>query len=342
MKEWLEQIQLHNVAVLEESPLSRGWQLCRFPREVRHALGERGRFISEEATGCELRFVTTAANVRVTLLLPEQDGEIAVYKGGLVHSMHRLQAGVPRTLHLEEPPRLQTMPRERLLTSGFAPEVWRIIFGRSTGVVLGLNTFGHSVRPPKREETPGFRWLAYGSSITHGLTTYPLSYIDQAARRLQADVMNKGMSGSCLCEREMANYLAAQDDWDMMTLELGVNMRDHFSPEAFAERASHMLERLIGHHPEKPIVLITVYPNFATETDTLAGEREQRYNEILRQLAARRQHPHLYLLEGAEIMKDYETLSCDLIHPGSYGHMLMGQRLAELLRPIMLPYLSVM
>lgn len=331
-------LQFHNVAALEEAPHFGGMHLCRFPQEVRHALGERGRFIAEESTGCEIRFVTAATNIRITLLLPEKDGEVAVYKGGVLHSTHRLQAGVARTLHLEEPARLNSIPREQLLSSGFAPEVWRIIFGRSIGILLHLNTFGHPVRAPKPEETPLLRWLAYGSSITHGLGSYPLSYVDQAARRLQADVSNKGMSGSCLCEKEMADFLAEQRNWDVMTLELGVNMRDRFTPEAFAERSAYVLKSVVERHPDKPVFVITVYPNFATNSELTSGDREQRYNETLREQVASLKHPHLYLLNGAAVMQDYSTLSCDMIHPGPYGHMLMGERLAALMKLVLQQY----
>ncbi|WP_079911612.1 SGNH/GDSL hydrolase family protein [Paenibacillus sp. 32352] len=328
----------HNVTALEKVPHFGGTHLCRFPQAVRHSLGERGKFIAEESTGCEIRFVTTASNVRLSLIAPEQEGEVAVYKGGILHSSHRLQAGVPHTLHLEEPARLSAIPRGQLLSSGFAPEVWRIIFGRSAGILLHLNTFGHPVRAPRPDETPSLRWIAYGSSITHGLSSYPLSYIDQAARRLQADVLNKGMSGSCLCEKEMADFLVDQQDWDVMTLELGVNMRDRFTPEAFAERSEYLLHRVVKHHPDKPVFIITVYPNFATQSDLQAGDRERQYNEILHQQVALLRHPHLYLLDGAAIMQDYSSLSCDMIHPGPYGHMLMGERLAGLMRLVLQQY----
>ncbi|MDQ1914108.1 SGNH/GDSL hydrolase family protein [Paenibacillus sp. GD4] len=332
----IDELHFHNVAALEE--YAGGYHLFRFPQEVRHALGERGRFIAEESTGCEIRFVTPAPNVRITLQLPNNEGEVAVYKGGILHSMHRLQAGLPTTLHLEEPPRLSMIPREQLLESGFAPEVWRIIFGRANAVLLRLNTFGHPVRPPKPEEMPRLRWLAYGSSITHGLMTYPLSYVDQAARRLQADVSNKGMSGSCLCEKEMADFLAERQDWDVITLELGVNMRDQFTPEAFAERTEYLLKQVVTRHPKKPIFVITVYPNFATQADTVAGERERRYNDILQEQVKALQHPHVYLLDGASVMMDYSSLSADMIHPGSYGHMRMGERLAALMKPVLEHY----
>ncbi|WNQ10751.1 SGNH/GDSL hydrolase family protein [Paenibacillus aurantius] len=329
-----DHIEFHNTAELEESRSFGGVKLYRFPREVRHALGDRGRFISEEATGCELRFVTEAAHVRLTLLLPDRAGEVYVYRGGLLHSTHAMPAGIPKTLHLERPVRLAGMDLEKLTACGFAPEVWRVVFGRSEGVFLEWNTFGEAVRPPQAGETPGVRLLAYGSSITHGLGTYPLTYIDQAARRLKADLFNKGMSGSCLCEPEMADYLSRSEGWDAALLELGVNMRDHFPPDVFAERTDYLLRRMLERHPDKPFFLVTVYPNFATWADSEAGRREREYNRILAGHVSRMASPNLHLIPGDEILQDLSGLSCDMIHPGPYGHMQMGEQLAIRMQPV--------
>jgi lysophospholipase L1-like esterase len=334
----IDGLQFHNCAALEQAVPYPGLHLCRFPGQVRSAISDRGRVASEESTGCEIRFVTPAVNIRVTLMLSGKDGEVAVYKGGLFHSVHRLEADIPKSLHLAEPAHLRTFPRERLLSSGFAPEVWRIVFSRSNAIVFDLHSFGHPVRAPRSDETPHLRWIAYGSSITHGLSSYPLSYIDQAARRLGADVWNKGMSGSCYCETEMSDFLAEQKDWDIMTLELGINMRDVFSTEVFASRTGYLLDRLTEAHPEKPIIVITTYPNYATHTAQAVGEQERDFNELLRERVAVMNSPNVYLLEGSAIMEDYSTLSCDLLHPNSFGHMKMGERLAELMKPIVEKY----
>jgi len=296
-------------------------------------LGDRGRFISEEATGCELRFVTKAKHVRITLCIPECDGIIRVYKGGLFHSEHRMQAGVNRTLHLDEPvERFNLVSREQLLLSGFAPEVWRICFGRTTGKFMSLNTFGHPIRPPSSEEIPKLRWLAYGSSITHGLDNSQLTYIHQAARQLKVDVMNLGLSGSCMCESEVVDFIAARDDWDMASFEVGVNMRDSIQEGHFQAKTAYLLERVIDRHPNKHLFLITIYPNFATYANNETTLRDQRFNEILRNHTARMNHSLLHLIEGDRIMQDMSGLSCDLIHPGEYGNIRMGEQLANAMK----------
>jgi hypothetical protein len=322
-------VAFHNVSELEPAP-GGGIYLRRFPRFVRDKLlHERGRFIAGESAGCEIRFVTTAGNVRVTLSLPETDGVVKVYKGSMFHSEHRLAAGTIRTLQLAEPPRLANAPRELLSGAGFASEVWRIVLGRYVCVYHGIETFGHPVRPPAPAETPAVKWIAYGSSITNGGENSGLAYIAQAARRMRADVWNLGMSGSCMCEPEVADFLAGVEDWSMMTLELGVNMRDNTPPEQFRERVRYALERLHAAHPGKPLFLITIYPNFASIPNHSMHETDEQFNRILREEAERLNSPDVHLIEGDTVLTGMGDLSCDLIHPGDDGHILMGENLAH-------------
>ena len=88
-------------------------------------------------------------------------------------------------------------------------------------------------KKPGEDEKPRRRWLAYGSSITNVGSWY----VHHAALRLLADVFNKGMCGSCLCEPEVAGWLPSCESWDFATLELGVNMRGGFSAMEFEKRA---------------------------------------------------------------------------------------------------------
>jgi lysophospholipase L1-like esterase len=327
-----QNLELHNITEIQEGAALGMTAIYRVPRSVRNALGARGRFISEEGTGAEIRFVTDAPHVRITLCAPETAGHITVFKGGNLHSQHRLEAGHVHTLHLEAPPLLQEVGRGRLLQSGFAPEVWRIGIGRHTVLFGGVQTFGKPLRPPAPGETPPLRWLAYGSSITHGLTAYPSSYIHQAARRLAADVYNLGLSGSCHCEPEMGDFLASRSDWDIATLELGVNMRGGFTVEQFQERTSYLINTIVDRHPDKPVFLITMFPNSATYAENEIAHKARAFNEVLRGHVRRLDRSTVQLIEGDAILTDMSGLSCDMLHPGEYGHMLMGENLARCLK----------
>ncbi|MNR15996.1 hypothetical protein D3C85_1325610 [compost metagenome] len=143
------------------------------------------------------------------------------------------------------------------------------------------------------------------------------------------------MGGSCLCEPEVANFLADYSNWDIATLELGVNMRGHFTLEEFTARAYYLIEQMVSKHPNKPIFLLNIFPNSADHHHDVShpiSVANREYREAIRGIhrkLVRLEQQHLHLLEGETILTDFSALAGDLIHPSDYGHILMGQRLAE-------------
>ncbi|MCU6713278.1 GDSL-type esterase/lipase family protein, partial [Paenibacillus sp. J5C_2022] len=298
------------------------------------------------STGCEIRFVTNADAVLIALSSLEIDGEVLVYQGDYFHSQHILRAGSVETLLLQRSERFDWIEEERLRSGRFSPDVWRIMISRSYGAGQGfcavfhyVDAFGHDVRPPRKDEMPTVSWLAYGSSITHGsgALSHHSAYIQQAAMRLGVDVLNKGLGGACLCEPEVADWLPGCADWSFATLEIGVNMRERFTPLEFEERARYLITQMVRVHPDKPVVLITIYPNHATynrDRTHPARLAVEQFNEILRSLHAEFDYPGLHLIEGHDIADEWEGLTTDLIHPSDRGHCMMGLKLAAKLEEI--------
>lgn len=330
-----ENIALHNVVETEPAP-GGGLALRRFPRSVREALSPLGRMVSADSAGIEVRFVTDAPAFRISLggfpsFLPphEEHGlEVVVMCGAIVHSIHRLEAGRVNHLHISQPAGLPaSLPKAR----GFASSVWRIAMGRCTDVFHGLETYGFGHRPPVADELPEKRWLAYGSSITHGASPglHHNTYIYHAARIAGLDVLNLGLSGSCLCEPEMAAYLANREDYQIATLEVGVNMRATFTPQDFRERVSRLLDGVCRPEAGRKVFLITVYPNISLPN---LDEAQRAFSTILRELHASGRWPGLGLVEGGSVLDDPGDLTTDLIHPSDYGHARMGQLLGAQLR----------
>ncbi|MEC0225885.1 SGNH/GDSL hydrolase family protein [Paenibacillus alba] len=331
-------VYFHNVSELEQLSYLPGLRLQRFPKQVRHSLTEKGKTKAVQSNGCELRFVTEAKYVQVVLASQDTNGKVLVFKGDFFHSSHELEAGVMTTIPLEEPERFAQVIPEKLNNRAFSANVWRIFCERFNAVFYHIDAFGFPVRPPYPQEMPQLTLLAYGSSITQGagaLSHYN-GYIQQAARRLEIDALNLGLSGSCFCEEELSDHIAQRNDWDMVYLEIGVNMRAVVPPEEFQRRASYLLDRIIEQHPQKPVFLTYIYPNRATyftDYSHAYSEAERRYNEILRQYAAAKNHSFLYVLDGNEIMDDFTSLTSDLIHPSDYGHIRMGEKLADFMLP---------
>lgn len=331
-----QDVYFHNVAELEAKPGLPGLRLQRFPHDVRRALTDKGRIKAELSNGCEIRFVTSSRLARVTVGAAEEDGTVLVYRGDFLHASHRLRAGAIETICLETPERFDGVDPVALAGRGFAPDVWRICFDRFVAVFYGADAYGGALRPPTPEEMPRLTLLAYGSSITQGAGTlsHANGYVQQAARRLGLDAVNLGLSGSCFCEREVADFVAARPA-DLVFLELGVNMRGQVPAAEFEARAAYLLDRLAEAAPGRPTLLTTIYPNRATHSrfvEDAFRDEERKFNEALRRLCAEPGRDNVRLVEGTDILSDFAWLTSDLIHPSEYGHIRMGERLADALR----------
>jgi lysophospholipase L1-like esterase len=335
-----DSIAFHNVAELEAVPGLPGLRLQRFPADLRDRLGfkshTRGRFWSQRAAGCEIRFVTGGPFVRVSLSAMETDAVVIVYKGYCAHSRHVLLAGVVTSLFLEEPAWFSQV--DPALTRGrrFAPTVWRLLFHQDAAVCFHhLDAFGHAVRPPAAGETPACTWLAYGSSITYGASVFhpSNSYTQHAANLLGVDVLNKGLPGSCMCEAEMADWLASLLVWDFATLELGVNLVDWATPEEFEERARHLITTVHGAGPERPVFVTDIFPNRADgmlDHNAITAVRTPVFRKIVQRLVEQTGHPNVRFIDGRGILADpLSGLNCDLLHPSDEGHIAMGAALAR-------------
>jgi len=334
----------HNVVEAEPAPTG-GHYLRRFPRAIRAALSPLGCMVSEESAGVEIRFVTEGHGFCLTLgaepssLNPAENNslDVFIFRGDFFHARRQIEAGRANHIVINDiggalSERLGRLAPAAFAGRRFSPEVWRVLIGRFPASLIELSTHGKPCRAPYPEELPTRRWLAYGSSITNGAgaSAHPLSYIYQAAHLIGVDVFNQGLSGSCRCEAEVADYFASREDWDLITLELGVNMRGEFTPEEFEQRAEHLVRTVRKAHPTKPIALISIYPNadttlYTSYPETLNTLRQSAFDKALERIAA---ESCAHLIKGDKILRNFGNLTTDLIHPSDYGHIEMGRNLA--------------
>lgn len=333
-------VEFHNVDHLEKVPGMEGWRLERFPKQMKEELGipgnHNGRFRSKFVQGCEIRFVTDASFFEIGLSAAWRDQEITVYYGDMMHSRHVLPVGACTVLHIDYPEAFQQVDASQIPRGRFAPCVWRIQFGNGGyGYFHYLDTYGKKVRPPKKEEKPSVTWAAYGSSITCGYVSnlYGNSYVEQAAISLGYDVLNKGLSGSCMGEGIMAEYLAFLPV-DVLSLELGVNMLSFLEPDTFSNRVSHMIKTLTRNSPAKQIFVIDMFGNrgkILTDHGDRRYRNYQAFRRIVKEQAAQWGDERMVYLDGECILKSLTWLSTDLLHPSDMGHIRMGRELAALM-----------
>lgn len=329
----LKLIEVHN-AVPEVADGQNGWKLPRYPRAVRAVLNTRGRWVAAKSTGVELRFVCAGPDAAVTLTNLGEAADATVRRGSFWYAKLHLPAGATRQFLMSRPPNFTEVDPVVLGSGGWSPEVWRIQFDNADLLLNDVDPLGSALRPPAPAEKPALRWLAYGSSITHAdLEGYPFV----AAQNLRVDVLNKGMSGSCHIETEAADWLSSLE-FDFATLELGINMRGQFEPEAFEQRVRYLLKRMRAQHPEAPLVLITHFLNrdhHRIGPTSPATLHQAAYDDILRRLQKEAGDPLLHLIEGTELLTEFGLLAVDMIHPTHEGHSQMGINLAQRLRGLL-------
>lgn len=331
-------LDFHNVDHLESVSGMSGLRLERFPEYFKRELGipdnHNGQFRAKRAHGCEIRFVTEARYFDIGFMAVEADVDIVIYYGDMMHSKHTLKAGVCSVLHVEYPEVYKQVDVNKLPKGRFSPYVWRIQFGMNGYIYFHyLDTFGYEHRPPDEKEKPDVLWAAYGSSITCGSVTtlYSNSYIEQAAIRLGYDVMNKGLSGSCMCEPAIADYLASLQV-DVLSLELGVNMLIPFEKDEFESRVRYLLQKVMQESPAKKIYVIDIFRN---RGPLLKDHNDPQYRnyfvfkEIVKSLLNETEDNRIIGIDGHDIAVDETYLSVDLLHPSDQGHIFMGRNLAE-------------
>lgn len=334
-----QNLEFFNVDHLEAVQGMSGLRLERFPEPFCSQLGitnnRNGRFRAKRVHGCEIRFVTEAPYFDIALSAMEADIDVTVYYGELAHGTYRLLAGKVTVIHVEKHAIFNTVEEAMVPAGRFAPGVWRIQFGMNGNAYFHyLDTFGHGYRPPEPGEKPGAVWAAYGSSITCGSVTtlYSNCYIEQAAMRLGLEVMNKGLSGSCLCEEFAAEYLASLPV-SILSLEIGVNMIPFLGEEEFERRVKLFLDT-VSRTQAKRIYVIDIFPNkglITVDHDAPYYVRYRSFREILGRLVGemRKRDARFIPVPGEAVAPDLTCLSTDLLHPSDNGHIRMGENLAS-------------
>jgi len=328
-----ENVELHNFAEVQEAE-GGGMRMQRVPESVRIRLNESAQWQMLRPASGEIRFVSETGSPRVTLSSFWEVTDVVVFRGVFQLAGRFTVGKQPQTIEVPAPPdQFARLDPDRRRAMPFSPDVVRLMMFGGPAIFHGIE--GEGVRPPRAGEVPALRYLTYGTSITHGhCATGPhLSYAAQTARRLGADLINLGSAGSAQCEHELADYIAARDDWDIASLALSVNMLG-FSLDEFYERVSYMVHTVCGANTARPVACITLYPFFDDLGDEAQRANAEAFRRKLRDAVEACPHPNAHLIEGPEILTGVSGLAPDLIHPADNGMIEMGANLALRLGPL--------
>jgi len=190
-----------------------------------------------------------------------------------------------------------------------------------------------NISPPRKNQTPEKKYLAYGSSITHGfLAIRPTgSYVMRIAQMLGVDMINLGFGGGAYCEKQMADYIAERTDWDFATLEIGINMlAAGFTVEEFRKAVEYFIRKIAESHPDRWVFCIDL---FLCRWDfTSSSTKQDKFREIVRNTVGNLNMPKLIYIDGREILGKFSQLTADLVHPSSSGMEEIAINLCKVIR----------
>ena len=326
-------VELHNVYDILEGDDAPGFGISRLPVEILPDINKNARGMARMGSGCEIRgILPPGGEARVVLQVMGDNTTppvITVYHGCFCAQSHAAPIGAPLELKIKEPDRLTMMAEIAAAEEhAFDPRLVRVRLSPVHPVRI-LSVEG-DLTYPTEDALPPKTLLSYGSSITHGScaiapeSTYPA----QCARLLGYDLLNLGSGGSARMERPIADHIAARDDWDLATFEMGINVRD-WPTEKFHNIVETFVQTVVSAKPDKPVFcmdLFTYFDDFSPAPQFAVGFRDA-VQSIVKDIAS----PYVHYIDGRDLLKHASGLRTDMVHPSDEGMLEIGQNLAKII-----------
>lgn len=324
----LGQAELHNVHELLDDPGGAGSICCRVPNDLRVTLNESAKNNALQATGCEIRFNLEGPEAVITLQSPDGPTLAEVYQGDFFSALHIVDA-TPTRIVVARPESEADMRRVTPSDARFDTGLTRVVLPWRPAVRL-MSIEGETSLP-RPDQAPQTRYLAYGSSITHGSTairptgTYPA----RTAELLGTDLFNLGFGGGAHLEGGMADYIAGRTDWHFATLEMGINVVQSFSVDEFYNRVEYFVTTIADAHPDDWIFCIDIFP---CRYDFTGVEKCETFRSIVAERVLELNRPRLAHIPGDAMLRSNTGLTVDLVHPAPAGFEEMARNLADIIR----------
>lgn len=324
----LGQAELHNVHELLDDPGGAGSICCRVPNDLRVTLNDAAKTNALQASGCEIRFNLEGQRAVITLRSPEGPTLAEVYQGDFFSALQVVDAA-PTRIVVERPDTEPVMRRVTPSGARFDTGLSRVVLPWRPSVRL-ISIEGETSLP-RPDQTPDTRYLAYGSSITHGSTavrptgTYPA----RTAELLGTDFFNLGFGGGAHLEAGMADYIAGRTDWHFATLEMGINVVQSFSVDEFFRRVEYFVTTIADAHPDDWIFCIDIFPCLY---DFMGVEKCKTFRSIVAERVRQLNRPKLAHVPGDAMLRSNLGLTTDLVHPAPGGFEEMARNLAGIIR----------
>lgn len=301
---------------------SGAWRAHRLPEAMRpiYEGGEGSRIRMNCPSGVRLRFVSDTRNVRLGLKF-----------GGEARAIHF------GSLCMDEEAPVMFGPAGRQETwSGaiFAQaektrrqfDIWLPHMCENQVLALEADD-GCELAPAAM---PKVRWLAYGDSITQGMTAIQpaLSVVGRCTRALDAVTHNFAIGGAILDAR-LADCVP-ELPCDVISIGYGTNDYNRGIPSAeYRENARRLVAAIRARYPRQPILLLSTLTMIGREKNS-SGETLHEYRRSLEPLA--REFADVTIVPGDSLMPADPALFVDGTHPNDEGFGVYAAKL--------LPYLK--
>ncbi len=171
----------------------------------------------------------------------------------------------------------------------------------------------------------------YGSSITQGACAGRpgINYVNTAMRKIDADYINLGFSGSCKGEPEMADYIAGLE-MSAFVYDYDHNVR---TPEQLKATHRPFFETVRKAHPHLPIIMVSA-PDAYFNGASFYERRDIIYNTYLQ--AKNNGDSNVYFVDGSTMFPKECIDDCiiDGTHPSDLGYHFMSEAIGKVLADI--------
>ncbi|MEI6520611.1 MAG: SGNH/GDSL hydrolase family protein [bacterium] len=173
-------------------------------------------------------------------------------------------------------------------------------------------------------EQPGKKWLVHGDSITQGsnVSSPSCTWVDLTARMLNMIPINLGIGSYGRAELEMAEYIASRQDFDVLSLHMGINCATADDIDDFPERFQNFLSIIRKSHQNKPIIVCTpIYSHFEMGINAAGTKKVRKTMTNTCQKMQMAGDKQLFLINGLDIIDDPYYLRADVLHLSDFGAM---------------------
>ena len=193
---------------------------------------------------------------------------------------------------------------------------------------------GASIIPVEKD----LKMLCFGDSITQGYTSKftSLSYVNQAARALDAEVVNQGIGGYYFNEATIDESILSCKP-DIITVAYGTNDYSRYeTAEEYAEHTGRYIRKLASLFPNTKI--LGILPIYRNDQNHQVRKLYRSYS-IDDARAILRGHyeacPNGYVLEETGIPHIPQAYAPDFLHPNEFGFSLMSQGVIRKIQEIL-------